>query len=139
MAMSTPEAENTTFPAALRRAAGAATGDPSGGGQDDAGLALFRHAVVDRSESGWRELTSHYRVHVLDWCRTADCRANSEALAAAAWETFRRHCTPAKLERAGATAEALRYLKMCVWSAATEESRARLSAALQAEAGLSGV
>jgi len=99
--------------------------------EPDPAFALFRRAVADNDAASWRALKRRYQRQVLGWVRSTGAPAGERAkLAALAWEKFATHFTAAKLEAVADSADACRYLKLCVRCAAIDRARAGHGVAL---------
>ena len=88
-------------------------------------LDLFRRAIVERGEECWTGLVAIYAALVQGWCRAArkTPTADLDELATLSWERFWRAYTPDRFARATGTRSILKYLQLCVWSAAADQFR----------------
>lgn len=86
---------------------------------------LFRRAILDAAEECWTGLTEIYTTLVQGWCRAASKTADAdiEELATLGWERFWHAFTPERFANATSTGSILKYLQLCVWSAAADQAR----------------
>lgn len=86
---------------------------------------LFRRAITRGDDACWSELLTLYADQVTSWCRRAAAGMNGDIdeLVNLAWQRFWRNFTPVKLRSATATAQILRYLKMCAYSVTVDAVR----------------
>jgi hypothetical protein len=87
---------------------------------------LFRRAIIDRGEECWTGLIEIYTTLMQGWCRAARKApsADVDELATLSWERFWHAFTPERFANATSTRSLLKYLQLCVWSAAADQARA---------------
>lgn len=97
----------------------------------EAGVALFRRAIIGRDEQAWAQLYQEFLPQVQTWISLAvseqpqlACCGGMTSLVNAAFALFAQSVTPAKLEQFATLPALLKYLKLCAHSAVADEAHA---------------